>query len=181
MTPFLTDAEVRALRDFTGSSSSWGRKIVQKFGWKGTSTASLSSMTTSATAEGASEEPDDDDGDNLGGRMPPPPSLPVARINEMKREIASLRRKLHGAEARARGLEAVNAELKSRLATLTNKINSGAGRGAGNDHVVIGSIFASGCREEEDLFNEAAGMGGVAADAFTNAAAVEEVEGDVVP
>lgn len=37
-TPFLTDAEVRALRDFTGSTS-WGRKIVQKFGWKGTSTA----------------------------------------------------------------------------------------------------------------------------------------------
>lgn len=142
----------------------------------------MSSMTTSATAEGASEEPDDDgdDEDNLEGRRPPPPPPPVARMNEMKREIASLRRKLHGAEARARGLEAVNAGLKTRLATLTNKINFGAGRGAGNDHVVIGSGFANGCREEGDLFNEAAGMGCVAIDAFTNAC-VEEVEDNVVP
>jgi len=156
-TPFLTDAEVKALRDFTGSTS-WGRKIVHKFGWKVTTSAaaaaSTTTTTTAVTAERASEEPDDDDDDdddegNAGGKISHPLSSPhVSRTtSEMKREIASLRRKLHCAEVRAREVEAENAVLKSRLATLTNNINVGTDVGSGSDNVnTNGSNRSSGGR-----------------------------------
>jgi hypothetical protein len=39
MDPFIMDAKVRTLMDFTGSTR-WGWKIVHKFIWKGTSMAS---------------------------------------------------------------------------------------------------------------------------------------------
>jgi AcrR family transcriptional regulator len=126
--PFLSDAEVRALADFTGSAS-WGRKIVQKFGWRG--------GTGTVAANGTADGPDgnaDYDNDDAGGKIPKPrQSSSVARKNETKREVASLRRRLHCAEARARELEAENAALKSRLAMLTTSIDGGADGGVGCD------------------------------------------------
>jgi hypothetical protein len=194
-TPFLTDAEVKALKDFTGSTS-WGRKIVHKFGWKvatsvaaAASTTTTTTTTTAVTAERASEEPDDDDDDddddegNVGGKTPHPSSSPhVSRTtSEMKREIASLRRKLHCAEVRAREVEAENAGLKSRLATLTNNINVGTDVGSGSDNVTTnGSNRSSGGREGGGLSDGDAGTGVVAADAFANAAAELEGEGIAV-
>lgn len=141
-TPFLTDEEVKGMKEFTASSS-WGRKIVQRYGWKESGGGSDANNNDAAGAEG-SANPVAGLAQGLGGapKVPAKPAAPAAapaaavtvgkvevKVKprtrkqkpeqspaELKREAAQLRKKLQAAEARASKLARENARLKGRLA-----------------------------------------------------------------
>ena len=135
LTPYLTAEEVKGMKDFTGSTS-WGRKIVQKYGWKGGVGASDAAVTDEqGKAEAAAAG---DDGETTAEMLPTAIKLPtiseiskVAKtkrrakkaaksggeddVSDLKREITTLKKKLHDSEMKVMKLTLESSNLKSQL------------------------------------------------------------------
>ena len=133
ITPFLSEMELKGMREFTGSAS-WGRKVLHTL---------------------VAKEDDDDDGAMTGGmfneqqqhhpqQQQPPlwdaaPSQPTnatsksnrkkaslptqqqqQKIRDLKREITLLKKNLQGCEVRVHELENENAALRAQVASMMN-------------------------------------------------------------
>lgn len=101
LTPFLTEEEAKGMREFTASTS-WGRKIVHKFGWK-----TVNSAAGAATADGADTQQNAEYVDNADTLTPynpllfgPLPALgaTAAGKNKKSRSIATTQKKSDGNE-----------------------------------------------------------------------------------
>lgn len=137
ISPFLNEAEFRALRDFTASSS-WGRKLVRKFGWK-------EGVTGRVIEEGEGTEGGFDQQLEQQSQMQQPmqphwntgqPSQLTLRLQQpiiqplqegpltekegkqvkLEKEILALKRKIKRLENKNEKLERENGWLKRRLA-----------------------------------------------------------------
>ena len=133
-TPFLTNEEVKGMREFTASSS-WGRKFGRELAGDHGGENDCKVAAASAAADAfANKTHSLDTADAAALPLPDTmvgaasaapenacPAAPAANSKAaaaMRREILSLKRKLAGAELRAKDLEAKNTGLRNRLATL---------------------------------------------------------------
>lgn len=136
ISPFLSEMELKGMREFTGSAS-WGRKVLHKLLGRNeekedqygnasslpqqhqvsttttTTTASTTQSTTSKNKTNASSQ-----------------KQQQQKIRDMKREITMLKKKLHSSETHVHQLEEENAELRMQIATLTMGASGGGGGGA---------------------------------------------------
>ena len=146
ITPFLTEDEVKGMKEFT-SSTSWGRKILVKCGWKTGETKPPAAATGGAGfADGAIEEGGikmEDGGvdnsitilprgsnpivptlplmDRPARKVPPPTAAALKKaqkITEIKKELAVMRKKLNSSEARNRELETQKKKLEKENALI---------------------------------------------------------------
>ena len=145
-TPFLTPEEVKGMEGF-GASTSWGRKLMYKFGWKEEGDASNNKANATAATDFshvenldiASRPSPSKSASRKGRKQQNSPSKAAAsdasspkktqKATEMKKEMASLKKKLKKAEADIASFEADNAQLRARIATLTGGAEVGSGNG----------------------------------------------------
>ena len=132
--PFLTEEEVKAMAEFKGSTS-WGRKFIQKSGWKTSSdedhhTANIGSaanpyatgldVTGDAITMGVGMSGRTNQIRQAGGNVSLPRLMNAHGINELKAEINSLKRQLRASEARADILAKENEAFKKQLGVAKN-------------------------------------------------------------
>ena len=163
ITPFLSEMELKGMREFTGSAS-WGRKVLHMF---------------------VAKKDEDDDGAMTGGmfneqhhhhpQQPPlwdaaqsqptnatskgnrkNASLPTQqqqqKIRDLKREITLLKKNLQGCEVRVIELENENAALRAQIASMMN----GGGDGCDDGDVAFEQEEdeEEGGGEDEDVEDE---------------------------
>ncbi|KAL3798666.1 hypothetical protein HJC23_004417 [Cyclotella cryptica] len=111
ISPFLTDGEVKALMEFTASSS-WGRKLIVKLGWKnGEQQDQHSPEAVDMSLNEASFAPHPESQEDYYSANSK--QLRMKRqIDDMKKEINLLKRKIIRLEMRNDVLEKENSELK---------------------------------------------------------------------
>ncbi|KAL7488020.1 hypothetical protein ACHAW6_013609 [Cyclotella cf. meneghiniana] len=110
ISPFLTEGEIKALREFTASSS-WGRKLIVKLGWKNEEQHSSDGADILVNGTSFAQHPPSQE-DSLGASSK---QLRMKhQIIEMKKEINALKRKIVRLEMRNDVLEKENSELRER-------------------------------------------------------------------
>ena len=120
ISPFLSDEEVESMKKFNASTS-WGRKLIHKFEWKGSSAdeSVAAAMLVETKGGKGTTQP------IVVPKLPPMETIkkPAADTNvsksssptmaDLKREITLLKKKLNAAENKVKKLTEENIKLKS--------------------------------------------------------------------